>query len=80
MVKAIVNISQKANRVINVVKAKYDFRDKSQAINKIVEQFDEFILEPELRPEYIRKMNRIQKEPILRIGTVKDFKKRYGLK
>ncbi len=52
----------------------------SQAINQMSEEFEEFILEPELRPDYIRKMKKIEKEPILRIGTIKDFKKRYGLK
>jgi hypothetical protein len=35
---------------------------------------------PELKSEYIRKMKRIQKESIIKIGTIKDFKKRYGLK
>ena len=40
MVKAIIDISQKTNRVINVVKAKYDLKDKSQAINKMAEEFD----------------------------------------
>ncbi len=29
---------------------------------------------------YIRKLRRIQKEPILMIGSAKDFRKRYGLK
>jgi hypothetical protein len=80
MVKAIIDISQKTNRVINVVKAKYDLRDKSQAINKMAEEFEEFVLEPELRPEFIEKLRRIEKEPTIKIGTIKDLKKRYGLK
>ena len=77
MVKAIVDISHRANRVINVIKAKYDLRDKSQAINKMAEEFEEFILEPELRPEYIEKLRRIEKEGTIKI---KDFKKEFGLK
>ena len=33
MVQAIVDISMEANRVLNIIKAKYGLRDKSQAIN-----------------------------------------------
>jgi len=77
MVKAIVDISQKANRIINIIKAKYDLRDKSQAINKIAEEFEEFILEPELRPEFIEKLRRIEKE-----GTIsqEEFEKKFKIK
>ena len=35
MPQAVVNISDKANRVLNIVKAKYDLMDKSAAIEKI---------------------------------------------
>jgi len=77
MVKAIIDISQKTNRVINVVKAKYDLRDKSQAINKMAEEFEEFVLEPELRPEFIEKLRRIEKE-----GTIsqKEFERKFKVK
>jgi len=77
MVKAIVDISQKTNRIINIIKAKYDLRDKSQAINKIAEEFEEFILEPELRPEFIEKLRRIEKE-----GTIsqEEFEKKFKIK
>ncbi len=77
MVKAIIDISQKTNRVINVVKAKYDLKDKSQAINRMAEEFEEFVLEPELRPEFIEKLRRIEKE-----GTIsqKEFERKFKVK
>ncbi len=77
MVKALVNISDEANQVLNIVKAKFRLRDKSEAINVMARQYDESILEPELRPEFIAKMKRIHKEPTIK---VKDFKKHFGLK
>jgi len=80
MVKAIVDIEQEANAVLNILKAQYGLKDKSHAINEMARQYKEIILESEIRPEYIRKLRKIQKEPIIRIGTAKDFKKRYGLK
>jgi Protein of unknown function (DUF2683) len=80
MVKAIVEIEEEANIVLNIVKAQYGLKDKSQAINKMAEQYKEIILESDVRPEYIKKLKKIQKEPIIRIGNVEGFKKRYGLK
>lgn len=80
MVKAIVDIDEEANKVINVVKAQYDFKDKSEAINEMAKQYKELVLESDLRPEYLKRLEKIRAEPIIRIGSVKDFKARYGLK
>jgi hypothetical protein len=68
MVKAIININESTNRILNILKAKYNLKDKSQAINKMAEQYEEEILEPELRPEYVDKINEIQKQ-----GTFKRY-------
>lgn len=56
MVQAMINIDERANRVLNIVKAKYGLRDKSEAINIVVEEYEENFLEPELRPEYKKKI------------------------
>ena len=77
MVQAIINISEKANRVINIVKAKHGLRDKSEAINIMAEEYEQSIMEPELRPEFINKMQRIQKHPAIKVGTVDNLRKRY---
>jgi hypothetical protein len=53
MVKAIININERANRVLNIVKAKHGLRNKSDAINKVVNEYGRSLLEPELRPEFI---------------------------
>lgn len=80
MVKAIIDISEEANKVINILKVEYGLRDKSDAINEMAAQYKELVLESEIRPEYLKKLGRIQKEPILRIGSYSDFRNRYGLK
>jgi hypothetical protein len=79
MVKALVTISERANRIINVVKAEYGLKDKSQAIDKMAEEYEEMVFEPRVKPSYIRKLKKIQKEPMVRIGTLKDFRKRYRM-
>ncbi len=80
MVKAIVDIDVEANKVINILKAQYGLRDKSQAINKLAKEYREIVLESEFRPEYIRRLLEVQKEPIIRVGRPPDLRKRYGLK
>ena len=76
MVKALVNISDVANRVLNIIKAKYGLNDKSEAINKMAEEYQDEILEPELRPEFIEETLKIEKEPGIEVD---NFAKRYGL-
>jgi hypothetical protein len=80
MVKAIVEIDEEANKIINVLKAQYGLKDKSQAINEMAKQYKVLVLESEITPQYLKKLERIRKEPIIRIGNTDDFKKRYGLK
>ena len=59
MVQAVINIDENTNRVLNIVKAKFGLRDKSQAINMVVNEYELSALEPELRPEYKVKLAKI---------------------
>lgn len=61
MVQAVINIDENTNRVLNIVKAKLGLKDKSQAINVVVNEYEETILEPNLRPEYRKKLAKIMK-------------------
>jgi len=62
MTSAIVNLTEDNNRLLNIIKAHFDLRNKSDAINFVVEKFAKEGLEPELRPEYVRNLKRIMKE------------------
>ena len=75
LVKAIVNIDDRTNRILNIIKAKYGLRDKSQAINRMAEQFEECLMEPELRPEFIKSLKASEREKTIK---VKDFAQRYS--
>lgn len=76
MVKAIVNIDDNANRVLNIVKAKENLKDKSEAINLILSSYGKEILEEELRPEFISELLKAQNEEAV---EVKDWDKHFGL-
>ncbi|MBI2664598.1 DUF2683 family protein [Candidatus Woesearchaeota archaeon] len=69
MVQAVINIEEQSNRVLNMVKAKYGLKDKSEAINYVVEVYEESFLEPELKPEYVKKIKRLERK-----GTFRKFK------
>lgn len=75
MVQAMVNISKEANQILNIVKARHNLKDKSQAIEFVTLDYGEEILEPELRPEYIKKLNRIKKEKGIKFSSIGALKK-----
>ena len=75
MVQAMVRIKERTNRVLNVLKAKYDLRDKSEAIDIMAEQYEENILEPELRPEYVEKLKKIRKGRYIKYNSIEELRK-----
>jgi hypothetical protein len=74
MVKAIIDISEESNRVLNIVKAKENLKDKSDAINLVVTIYGQEVLEPEFRPDFVKELLEAQKEKTIK---VKDFSERY---
>ncbi len=81
MVKAIIDINEEANKVLNHLKAEYGLKDKSQAINVMATEFKRIIrVEPEVRPEYVKKLMKIHKGKHIKVGSIDDFRKRFGLK
>jgi len=76
MVKAIVDLSEYEDRIVNVVKGKFGLRNKSEALRLIIDEYEQEFLEPELRPEFIEKMRGREKEPTV---SIKDFRKHFGL-
>lgn len=76
MVQAMIQISDEANQILNIVKARYGLKDKSDAIEKVVIEFGEDFLEPQLRPEFIQKMKKRETEKTIK---VKNFRKHFGL-
>jgi hypothetical protein len=77
MVNAMIKISDQANQILNIVKARYNLNDKSEAIEYVALSFGEDILEPKLKPEFIKKMKKRQLEPTIKI---KDFRKHFGIR
>jgi hypothetical protein len=77
MVQAMIDISEQANQMLNILKARYNLKDKSKAIEFMAINYGGELLEPDLRPEFVEKMKQRQLEPTVK---VKDFRKHFGLK
>ena len=61
MVSALVTLDENTNRVLNTVKSKYNLKDKGQAITFVVNHYIDEVDEPELRPEFIKELEKIKK-------------------
>lgn len=67
MPKAVISLSEHANRIVNVVKAKEGLKGKSEAVERIVEEFARHLLDPPLRPGFARDLGQVRKGPFRRI-------------
>ena len=70
-----IEIPEEANHILNIVKARYNLKTKSEAIAKIVIECGGNILEPELRPEYLEKLQKIEKEKGISFKNISELRK-----
>ena len=75
MVQSIIDLGESEDKILNIVKAKYGLKNKSQAVALIAKIYDESFLEPELRPEYIVKLKKIRNGEYTRFGSVEELRK-----
>ena len=61
MVTATISIPENEDRILNIIKAKYGFKNKEQAIIFLLQEYEKQ-LEPEIRPEYLEKLKEIEKQ------------------
>jgi hypothetical protein len=75
MVQAMINIDDRTNKILNIIKAKYGLKDKSAAIDFMAAEYEEEIMGPELKPEYIEKLRRIGKQKAIKVGSIDNLDK-----
>jgi hypothetical protein len=69
-------MTERESRIINIVKAKYGLKDKSQALSLILKHYEECELEPQFRPEFIKEIDETRKKG--KFVEIKDFAKEFG--
>jgi hypothetical protein len=73
MVQALIEIGEREDRVLTIVKGKYGLKTKSQAINFLIDKYEkdfmEDFLDGEIRPEYAAKIAKMVQQGNLRTYT-----------
>jgi hypothetical protein len=75
MVQSIIDINEREDRVLNIVKAKFGLKNKSEAVALIAKIYEDSFLEPELRPEYLEKLGKIRKGKYIKFNSIDELRK-----
>ena len=78
MVQSIIDIGENEDRVINIVKARFGLKNKSQAIALIAKTYEDSFLEPELKPSYIVKLGTIKREKGIKFNGIEELRQITG--
>jgi len=75
MVQAIINLGEYEDRLLTIVRGKFGFKNKSEAVNFVINQYGGELLEPELRPEYKKALLKIDKGKFKKFTSIDDLRK-----
>ena len=75
MAQTIVKMGEHEDRIVNIIKGKYGLKNKSEAINFVINKFGQELLEPSLKPEYLEKLDSIKKQSSTKFGSVEELRK-----
>ena len=78
MVQAVVTLEERQDRVLNIVKGKYGLKNKSDAVNLVIEKFEEAFLEEKIRPEYRKELLKVDAGKAKKFSSMEELKR--GLK
>ena len=75
MVKATIQIPENENRILDIIKGKYGLKTKEQAIAMAIKLYGQELLEPELRPEFVEEMKKVEKQKKTSFKNTKELRK-----
>ncbi|MBW2991124.1 DUF2683 family protein [Candidatus Woesearchaeota archaeon] len=75
MPQAIIKLGEHEDRILTIVKGKYGLKNKSEAMNMVINQYEEALLEPELRPEYKKELLKIDKGRFKKFSSIEELRK-----
>ena len=73
--KALLDIPQEVNQTLNIIKAQRGLKNKVEVITLVVNMYKEEHMEPELRPEYVKKLSKLEKEKGIPFRSVAELRK-----
>ncbi|MBU1201328.1 MAG: DUF2683 family protein [Nanoarchaeota archaeon] len=74
--KALLDIPQEVNQTLNIIKAQHNLKNKVEAISLVVNTYKEQFMEPELRPEFVKKILKSDNKKGVRFKSIEELRKR----
>lgn len=74
MVLKNINLSDDANSILEIVRKKHKFKNMSEALNFIVDEYEQKILE--INPKYLKKLEKISKSNFNKFNSIDDLRKK----
>ncbi len=75
MAQAIITLGEHEDRVLTIVKGKYGFKNKSDAVNFVIDKFEETFVEPSLRPEYKKELLEIDLGHFKKFSSIEQLRR-----
>lgn len=75
--KALLDIPEEVNQTLNIVKAQHKLKNKVEAIALVVNTYKTEHMEPELRPEFVEKIQKTEHRRGFTFKSVDELRKRY---
>lgn len=80
MVQTLINLDSYENKIVNLIKDTFELNSKTEAIELIIREKGQEILEPELSEEFIEELKAAGKEMPIGIKSFGELRKRLGYK
>jgi hypothetical protein len=74
MVQAIIELNDNSNRILNIIKAQHNFKNKSEAVEYVLDEYAEISSQPELKPEFVKRLQEAERGKFIKVD---DFAARY---
>jgi len=75
MVQNIFNLNEEADKILGIVKAQHGLKNKNQAMEFILKIYGESFLEPEIRPEFLKRLKKIKEGPHFEFKDIDDLRR-----
>lgn len=76
MPQAIIKLGEFEDRILTMVRGQYGLKNKSEAVNFLIGKYAKDYHEPQLKPEYIEKLTKLENEGIYyEYSSLEDLRK-----
>ena len=75
MAQNILHFGEKEERILGLVKAQQNFKNKNQALEFVLNVYSDSFLEPELRPSFVNEMRKIERQKGIPFENINELRR-----